>query len=161
MPPLMTVAAAAIIQDRRLLVVSKKAAPGVFYLPGGKPCPGETVYQALIRELKEELGVRPTRTTLLATFNAMAALELVPMRLTVFSATLTHIPRPAAELAGLAWTTGTDRYLSLLAPAVRNQVIPLLRRAGQMRLYLAHPAWAPQNRLPPASSPGEPGCTPS
>jgi 8-oxo-dGTP diphosphatase len=54
--------ALAIVEAGRLLVVSKKAAPDVFYLPGGKPEAGESAEQTLIRELAEELGViRPIR----------------------------------------------------------------------------------------------------
>jgi 8-oxo-dGTP pyrophosphatase MutT (NUDIX family) len=55
-----TVVAAAIVEAGQLLVVSKKAAPDVFYLPGGKPEAGESAEQTLIRELGEELGVVPT-----------------------------------------------------------------------------------------------------
>jgi ADP-ribose pyrophosphatase YjhB (NUDIX family) len=40
-----------------LLLVSKRAAPDVFYLPGGKPDPGEAPLDCLRRELREELGV--------------------------------------------------------------------------------------------------------
>ena len=36
----LAVVAAAIVQEERLLVVSKRAAPDVFYLPGGKPDAG-------------------------------------------------------------------------------------------------------------------------
>lgn len=131
-PAALTVVAAAIIEGGRLLVVSKKAAPDVFYLPGGKPEPGETARQTLLRELGEELGVLPTSTALLGHFDGVAALERVPMRMTVFLAGLARVPRPAAELAALGWTTGTDRYRPLLAPAVRDQVIPFLRGAGRL-----------------------------
>jgi len=34
------VVAAAILEHRKLLLVSKRAAPHVFYLPGGKPADG-------------------------------------------------------------------------------------------------------------------------
>jgi len=40
-PSPLLVVAAAVIHEGRLLVVSKKAAPAIFYLPGGKPEPGE------------------------------------------------------------------------------------------------------------------------
>ncbi|WP_082317665.1 NUDIX domain-containing protein [Streptomyces sp. NRRL WC-3549] len=49
--------AAAVVSGGRLLVVSKKSAPEVFYLPGGKPDQGEEALEALTRELIEELGV--------------------------------------------------------------------------------------------------------
>jgi 8-oxo-dGTP diphosphatase len=131
-PAALAVVAAAVIEDGRLLVVSKNAAPDVFYLPSGKPEPGETARQTLLRELGEELGVRPTGMALLGDFDGVAALERVPMRMTVFLAGLSGVPRPAAELAALGWTSGADEYLPLLAPAVRDQVIPFLRRAGSL-----------------------------
>jgi len=53
--PLITVVAAAVVEQGRLLVVSKQAAPGVFYLPGGKPEPGEDAQATLLRELDEAL----------------------------------------------------------------------------------------------------------
>ncbi|MGH3463462.1 MAG: NUDIX domain-containing protein [Kribbellaceae bacterium] len=51
------VAAAAVVRAGELLVVSKRAAPEVFYLPGGKPEPGESLPDAVQREVHEELGV--------------------------------------------------------------------------------------------------------
>jgi 8-oxo-dGTP diphosphatase len=123
-PPLVVVAAA-IVQEGRLLVVSKKAAPDVFYLPGGKPEEDEEAIETLARELREELGVEPAHPRLLAEVEAVAALEGVPMRMTVFEAHISRAPRPAAELAHLRWTTGRDHDL-VLAPAVRDHVLPLL-----------------------------------
>ncbi|WP_218002106.1 NUDIX hydrolase [Microtetraspora malaysiensis] len=128
--PGIDVSAAAIIEEGRLLIVSKKAAPEVFYLPGGKPEPGESAEEALIRELDEEIGVTPTEVAPLARVRDVAALEGVPMRLTVFTAAIDRAPRIAAELAALGWTSGSDRYAPLLAPAIRNQVVPLLVRSG-------------------------------
>jgi 8-oxo-dGTP diphosphatase len=46
----------------------------------------------------------------------VAAIERVPMRMTVFTAELDGAPRAAAELAALGWTSGDDEYASLLAP---------------------------------------------
>src|SRR6185437_4385097 len=130
--PLITVVAAAIVEQGRLLVVSKQAAPGVFYLPGGKPEPGEDAQATLLRELDEELGVRPHGLTRLADFHGTAALEQAPMLMTVFAATLAAPPRPAAELAGLAWTTGSDGHGPLPARAVRDQGIPPPRASGRL-----------------------------
>jgi 8-oxo-dGTP diphosphatase len=124
------VVAAAIVHAGRLLVVSKRAAPQVFYLPGGKPDPGEDPQTALARELDEELGVRPDTLDLLAVVTDIAVLEHVPMRMAVFAATIAGTPTPAAELAAIGWTTGHDEYRSLLAPAVRNHVVPMLAATG-------------------------------
>jgi 8-oxo-dGTP pyrophosphatase MutT (NUDIX family) len=128
----LAVVAAAIVQEGRLMVVSKQAAPDVFYLPGGKPDLGEAPLEALCRELDEELGVEPLQPRLLAHIDSVAALEGVPMRLTLFEARIDRPPRPAAELAGLRWISGAAPELRL-APAVTDHVLPLLRRRGSMK----------------------------
>lgn len=129
----MRVVAAAVVDQGRLLVVSKKAAPGTFYLPGGKPEAGESPEETLVRELKEELGVAPRDPELFCEVEDVAALEGVPMRMTVFTAALAGRPEPAAELAALGWTDGRDGYEARLAPAVRHHVVPRLIEAGALR----------------------------
>lgn len=62
LPPagLLLVTAAALIDgDGRVLVQQRAAGPlaGLWEFPGGKIEPGETPAQALIRELREELGI--------------------------------------------------------------------------------------------------------
>ncbi|WP_051852015.1 NUDIX hydrolase [Streptomyces sp. NRRL F-5650] len=125
----LVVVAASVVEQGRLLVVSKKAAPKVFYLPGGKPDPGETPAEALARELDEELGVRPVDPQFLADIEAVAALERVPMRMTVFTAGISNLPQPAAELADMRWISGDEPDVQL-APAVKDDVLPLLKRSG-------------------------------
>lgn len=131
-PNLLVVVGAVIITGGRLLVVSKQAAPRVFYLPGGKPEPGESLREALIRELGEELCVQPESVLPLATIDDMAALEGMPMRMTVYGVTLSQEPRLAAELAAMGWTDGADQYAPLLAPAIGGQLIRFLRAAGRL-----------------------------
>ncbi|MEZ7003658.1 NUDIX domain-containing protein [Streptomyces sp. AD55] len=127
----LVVIAAVIIQHGRLLVVSKRAAPDVFYLPGGKPDPGEEPLEALVRELDEELGVEPLEPRLLEHVESVAALEGVPLRLTVFQAGIDRAPRPAAELAHMKWITGDEPDVHL-SPALTDHVLPLLRRSGAL-----------------------------
>ncbi|MGW2326346.1 NUDIX hydrolase [Streptomyces sp. NPDC001700] len=127
----MAVVAAAIVQRGRLLVVSKKAAPEVFYLPGGKPDPGESPLETLARELDEELGVVPLEPRLLAEVEGVAVLERVPMRLTVFEARIDKVPHPAAELAHMRWISGDESDVRLAA-AIRNHVVPRLREGGAL-----------------------------
>ncbi|MFI8197039.1 NUDIX domain-containing protein [Streptomyces sp. NPDC085942] len=84
-PPAQTepliVVAATVVRGGRLLMVSKKAAPDVFYLPGGKPDADEEPLETLVRECEEELGVRPVEPRLLAEIESIAALEGVPLRM--------------------------------------------------------------------------------
>jgi 8-oxo-dGTP diphosphatase len=126
----MRVIAAAVLDRRGLLLVSKRAAPDVFYLPGGKPEPGEAPLDCLERELAEELGVAVATAEPFAEVRAPAALEGVPMWMTVFLARLAGTPAPAAEIAALRWwpRERTPR----LAPAIRDVVIPRLQLAGRL-----------------------------
>ena len=67
--PIVLVAAAALIDsDGRVLLAQRpegKSMAGLWEFPGGKVEPGETPEQALVRELKEELGI-DTRSSCLA-----------------------------------------------------------------------------------------------
>ena len=126
----MRVIAAAVLDPRGLLLVSKRAAPDVYYLPGGKPDPGEQPLECLGRELAEELGVGIESAEPFAEVRAPAALEGVPMWMTVFLARLAGVPTPAAEIASLRFWP-RDGGLAL-APAVRDCVIPRLRDAGRL-----------------------------
>ncbi len=53
--PHIEVVALAHLVDKRLLLVRSSGKDG-FYLPGGKPDPGESDREALSREIREELG---------------------------------------------------------------------------------------------------------
>jgi 8-oxo-dGTP diphosphatase len=66
--PLVLVSACAMVDiDGRVLICKRpqgKQLAGLWEFPGGKVEPGETPEEALIRELKEELGVTITETCL-------------------------------------------------------------------------------------------------
>jgi 8-oxo-dGTP diphosphatase len=126
----MRVIAAAVLDSRGLLLVSKRAAPDMFYLPGGKPDPGEGARECLERELLEELGVTVAQVEPFAEVRAPAALEGVEMWMSVFLARLAGTPAPAAEIAALRWWPRDAA--PALAPAVRDCVIPRLQAAGRL-----------------------------
>ena len=124
------VVGAAVVEDGRLLVVSKRAAPDVFYLPGGKPDEGEDEVACLERELREELSAALVDVEFFETVVDEAALEGVELRLSVYLASLDRAPEAAAEIAGVAWFESEDVLGGTLAPAVRNRVVPRLREEG-------------------------------
>jgi 8-oxo-dGTP diphosphatase len=128
-PPLIVIAAA-IVTERQLLLISKHAAPDVFYLPGGKPEDGETDKECLSREIAEELDASIEASTLFTTVSAEAALEGILMQMTVYLATLDREPRAAGEIAALTWFSPGDRFQGVLAPAIVDSVLPALVSAG-------------------------------
>ena len=126
MRSVLVVVAAAIVVDRRLLLVSKHVAPDVFYLPGGKPEPGESEVACLSREIAEELDASVATWRLFTVVTGVAALERTPMEMTVYVATLDREPRPAGEIAALAWFSPHEPFAGVLAPAVADSVVPAL-----------------------------------
>ena len=125
----MRVIGAAVIGPRGLLLVAKRAARDIYYLPGGKPEPGEAPLDCLERELTEELGVEIEHAEPFAEVHAPAALEGVEMWMSVFLTRLGGDPVPAAEITAVRWWPEASVRL---APAVRDHVIPRLRDAGHI-----------------------------
>jgi 8-oxo-dGTP diphosphatase len=125
---MLRVAAVAVVEDGRLLLVSKRAAPDVFYLPGGKPEAGESAEECVRREVREELGVDLASLEFDHTIHAPAALEGVPMAMDVFRAELVGTPSAAAEIAAIAWHRPGDPLPGRLAPAIEA-------------LYASAPVW--------------------
>ncbi len=122
------VVAAAVVEDRRLLLVSKRAAPDVFYLPGGKRDTGEDDLTCLRRELAEELGVAPVAPRAWREVVAPAALEPGRrLRMAVYLAQLSGRPAVSGELARLCWWRDGDA--GQLAPAIEHHVVPALQAA--------------------------------
>lgn len=107
------------LENGRLLAV-RTAGRDAFYLPGGKPEPGETLAGALVREVREEVGVdlEEHRITPVVTITAPAhgrpAGTLVEMH--CFRAPGRGTPAPAAEIAEMAWFGPEDA--DRCAPAV-------------------------------------------
>ncbi len=124
--------AAALIDDGggKVLLVRKRGT-AAFMQAGGKIDPGETPFEALARELDEELGYRPTDAEVhfLGTFSADAANE--PDHL--LEAHLFHVRacgrefRIAAELEEAVWVSTEAAEELRLAPLTRDHVLPLAR----------------------------------
>ena len=113
----------------RALVVRKRGTD-VFMQPGGKPEPGETAAEALVREVAEELGVTLAEAELrpLGEFTTDAANE--PGHLVVADAFAVELRAdavsPAAEIAEIRWISQADAARTPLAPLSRDLLLPLV-----------------------------------
>ena len=128
--PLLLVAACALIdRDGRVLLARRpegKTMAGLWEFPGGKMDPGETPEAALIRELKEELGIDVTAACLAPFAFASHAYERFHLLMPLFLCRRWRgIPRPR-EGQTLNWVR-PDRLGAYPMPPADKPLIPLLR----------------------------------
>ena len=111
------------------MLVVRKRGTTAFMQPGGKVNVGETSFEALQRDLLEELDVASGRISRLGRFVAEAANEpdhLVEADL--FMVTLQAEPHVAAEIAEIAWIDPTAPGGIELAPLAEQTVFGLYER---------------------------------
>jgi len=156
MDPAPSVHVAAVVlrdADDRVLCVRKASSPR-FQLPGGKVEPGETPLQAAVREVSEEVGLKldPAGLRALGTFTAPASNEPGhDVHATVYARRGAHpgpAPRPAAEIAELAWVDPAHPEGTELAPLLTGAVFPALlpRQLRAVAVYAgANPGTNPAN----------------
>jgi 8-oxo-dGTP diphosphatase len=121
LPDTVIAAAWVLVRDRRVLVVRAHDSDA-FYLPGGKPEPGESFAEAAAREVGEEVGMAVDPVALAAYADFVAPAHNRPpgtrVRLVCFSGgDPGSDPKPANEIAELAWFTRSDAQRT--APAIR------------------------------------------
>ncbi len=131
MTRIISIAAALIDDGAGELLLVRKRGTAAFMQPGGKIDPGETPFQALARELQEELGFTPMedQAHYLGTFCCEAANE--PGH--VLTASLFHVRmrrdfQVSAELEEALWIPIGDASGVHLAPLTRDHVLPIARR---------------------------------
>lgn len=118
------VSAAVILDAEDRLLVVRKRGTTAFMQPGGKPEPGEDAAQTLIRELHEEIGIRPARERLrsLGEYRAHAANEPgFVVVADVFAVDIGDaVPVIAAEIDELRWVRRSDAADLEIAPLAQE-----------------------------------------
>lgn len=132
--PLVWVVAAVLINDKGEMLISErpqgKALPGVWELPGGKMEPGETPEVSLIRELREELGIKAQEEDLepltFASYRYDTFHMIMPLYLCHKWEGILH----GAEGQNLAWVTYSDLASTPLPAA---DILPVHRLADVLK----------------------------
>jgi 8-oxo-dGTP diphosphatase len=119
------------VDDAGRCLMARPRGRRLFFMPGGKKEPGEDDVQALVRELREELGVALDPTTVVARFvveeRAFGAREPTVVRMACYGGAIAGTPAASREIEALGWLTLDD---AALAPPAGQEV---LRRLGRLR----------------------------
>lgn len=127
-PPTIRIAAALIDDAAGRLLLVRKAGTASFMQAGGKIEDGEDRWAALVRELREEIGLDLADAVkrYLGCFSAPAANESgFTVEAHLFHVRTAHQPVIAAEIAEAVWIHPADALRLPLAPLTRDHVLPL------------------------------------
>jgi 8-oxo-dGTP diphosphatase len=128
--PILVVAACALVDlDGRVLLARRpegKKMAGLWEFPGGKLNPGETPEAALIRELKEELGIDVTASCLAPLFFASHGYERFHLLMPLYVCRRWKGTPQGREGQALAWVH-KERLGEYPMPAADRPLVPLLR----------------------------------
>lgn len=123
-------AAGILIRDRKLLV-ERSEGKVHFIAPGGSVEPGETVKQAVVRELKEEFDIDVDEADLepFGTFYADAAgQEHLKVRMDVFIVKSWQGKAvPSSEVEEIAWITSSPPKNMNVGSIFEHEVLPRLK----------------------------------
>jgi 8-oxo-dGTP diphosphatase len=128
--PLLLVAACALVDsDGRVLLARRpegKKMAGLWEFPGGKLHPGETPEAALIRELREELGIEVAGNCLAAFAFASHAYDTFHLLMPLYLCRRWRGAPRAREGQTLAWVR-PDKLAEYPMPPADRPLVPLLR----------------------------------
>jgi len=121
-----TISAVIFDASGRMLLVRKHGS-AIFIQPGGKPEPGESALETLVRELDEELGVGVVEgsASCLGRFEDEAVHEVGwRIRTETWVVSITGTPAASGEIAELAWVNPSLPGDLNIAPLSRNHILP-------------------------------------
>ena len=128
--PILLVAAAALVdRDNRVLIAQRppgKAMAGLWEFPGGKVADGETPELALVRELREELGIEVCETCLAPFTFASHAYEKFHLLMPLFLCRNWEGEVAPREGQALKWVRAA-RLADYPMPPADVPLIPMLR----------------------------------
>ncbi|GLS19366.1 DNA mismatch repair protein MutT [Labrys miyagiensis] len=126
------IAAALVLRGSDETLLVRKRGSTAFMQPGGKIEDGESPAAALVRELKEEIGltVEADELAFFGRFEAMAANEAGQrVRAEVFLAQAGATDtRPTAEIEEVRWISISAPGTIAMAPLTEHQILPAYRR---------------------------------
>jgi 8-oxo-dGTP diphosphatase len=131
--PLIEKVGAAIVRNKKVLVVRKQGQPSPeFFTAGGKIEEGETHYQTLARELKEELNVDIEHVEFLGSFRDLAVFEAVPIIIHAYYVEVIGEPCPSGEIREVKWVSKGDENNISISSIMTERIIPALERSGRL-----------------------------
>ena len=98
-----------------------------FVFPGGKQEEGETITEALQRELNEELGATTHKVRYLGEVNGVTP-DGRPLNMHLYTGELDSEPKPMSEIEELQWMSQEEiaRKKDLMTPMTLDHVLPFL-----------------------------------
>lgn len=131
-----TVAAAIILNDQHQLLLVRKKDTHFFMQVGGKLEPDELPEDAMLREIKEEIGVNAHIEQFVGRFETRAANEPDHLLISyVYHVHLDQPPQIEAEIVEMKWIDW-DQDPQFLAPLTTEVIIPWCRQNCAVEMSL-------------------------